>query len=178
MPRKLSQKWQRLRGVILLVSGLGLGLGLTMMGLKNTMVFFYSPLDLREMQTKPTSVFRLGGLVKTGSIQKQDGTATITFVVTDGAEQMPVTYTGIVPDLFLEGQGVIAEGILDSGTGVFQAKTILARHDENYRPPEVTNALEKAKAVNASQNGSIGLKEDGYTPSHTTDTLVQQKNTP
>lgn len=183
MHRKKSQKWQRLRGIVLLVSGLGLGLGLTMMGLRDTMVFFYSPLDLKTMADKPTGIFRLGGLVKTGSIQKQDGTATITFVITDGAEQFPVTYTGLLPDLFREGQGVIAEGVLDGEAGIFEAKTILARHDENYRPPEVTDALEKAKlqkgeAVKASQKGSIGLKEDGYTQSHTTSTLVQPKDSP
>jgi cytochrome c-type biogenesis protein CcmE len=91
----------------------------------------------------------LGGLVEEGSLKRENDGLTVHFVVTDRAHNIPVTFTGILPDLFREGQGIVAQGQLDTG-GTFMAKEVLAKHDENYMPPEVAEALEKAKAKTAA----------------------------
>ena len=116
---------------------------LVMFALRDEIVFFYSPTDiLTENKARPGERFRLGGLVKEGSIEKAG--ETVRFVITDTEHELPVTYVGILPDLFREGQGVIAEGSL-SGTS-FSADTVLAKHDENYMPKEVADTL-KEKGV-------------------------------
>ena len=102
--------------------------------------YFYAPSDLASIPT-PTNAIRLGGMVEAGSLVRNG--QTVTFVVTDNAKTWPVTYTGILPDLFREGQGVIAEGKIDPKTGLFTAETILAKHDEKYMPPEVSGAMRK-----------------------------------
>jgi cytochrome c-type biogenesis protein CcmE len=108
------------------------------------MVFFFSPSDIQAKQAPADRVFRLGGLVEQGSLQREDDGLTVHFIVTDNANTIPVTYTGILPDLFREGQGVVAQGKLEAN-GVFKASEVLAKHDETYMPPEVADALEKAK---------------------------------
>jgi len=114
---------------------------LVMFALSDEIVFFYSPTDvLVENKAGPGERFRLGGLVKEGSIEK-DG-KTVSFVITDTEKDLPVTCVGILPDLFREGQGVIAEGIM-SDTDSFSADTILAKHDENYMPKEVADTLKE-----------------------------------
>ena len=116
---------------------------LVMFALRDEIVFFYSPTDiLTESKARSGERFRLGGLVKEGSIEKSG--ETVHFVITDTEHELPVTYVGILPDLFREGQGVIAEGSL-SGTN-FSADTVLAKHDENYMPKEVADTL-KEKGV-------------------------------
>ena len=132
------------RRLILIGAGLGvLGLAaaLVMGALKDSIVFFNSPTDVVEKQVAPGARIRLGGLVKSGSLNRGERLL-VRFEVTDGNHQIPVTYQGIVPDLFREGQGVIAEGALDSD-GTFKAETLLAKHDEKYMPREVTDALKK-----------------------------------
>ncbi|RMF01584.1 MAG: cytochrome c maturation protein CcmE, partial [Alphaproteobacteria bacterium] len=104
-------------------------------------VFFYSPSDVREKNIATGQRFRLGGLVEQGSVKRGEGTQ-VRFVITDTANSIPVTYTGVLPDLFREGQGVITEGKLGAD-GVFVADSVLAKHDENYMPPEVAEALRK-----------------------------------
>jgi cytochrome c-type biogenesis protein CcmE len=118
--------------------------GLVLYAMRDSIVFFYSPSDVAEMQVSPGQRFRLGGLVETGSVDRGSGT-TVRFIVTDGAKTLPVTYTGVLPDLFREGQGVVAEGMLEPD-GVFHADNVLAKHDENYMPPEVAAKL-KEKGV-------------------------------
>jgi cytochrome c-type biogenesis protein CcmE len=113
-------------------------LGFSAMG--DTMVFFYGPTDARTKGVEPGQAIRLGGLVEKGSVARQSDGLTIAFEVTDGTTRVPVSYTGIVPDLFREGQGVVAEGAFDA-RGHFTAKTLLARHDENYMPREVADTL-------------------------------------
>ena len=116
---------------------------LVMFALRDEIVFFYSPTDiLTESKARPGERFRLGGLVKEGSIEKSG--ETVRFVITDTEHEMPVTYVGILPDLFREGQGVIAEGSLCDA--VFSADTVIAKHDENYMPKEVADTL-KEKGV-------------------------------
>ncbi len=106
-----------------------------------SIVFFNSPSDVAEKHIAPGTRIRLGGLVKSGSLVRSDNLK-VRFDVTDGSREMPVAYQGVLPDLFREGQGVVAEGALD-GSGVFNADTILAKHDETYMPKEVADALKK-----------------------------------
>ena len=109
--------------------------------LRDTIVFFYSPSDLTEKSVQPGERIRIGGLVAEGSVKRGEG-AQVGFSITDTIETVTVSYTGILPDLFREGQGVVAEGVLTAG-GHFDADTVLAKHDENYMPPEVADALKK-----------------------------------
>jgi cytochrome c-type biogenesis protein CcmE len=117
---------------------------LVMFALRDTVVFFRTPSEVASLAIKPGERFRLGGLVAEGSVKRGGGTA-VEFAVTDTARTISVRYTGILPDLFREGQGVVTEGRLDAG-GIFMADTVLAKHDENYMPPEVAKAL-KEKGV-------------------------------
>jgi len=126
-------------GGSLVVLGLAAALVLTVM--RETVVFFNSPSDVVERRLEPGTRIRLGGLVLPGSIARGDNLA-VRFEVTDGKSAIPVAYTGILPDLFREGQGVVTEGALDDG-GVFRANSVLARHDENYMPREVADALKR-----------------------------------
>lgn len=123
------------------LGALGLAAGLVLYALSDTITFFYTPSDVVEKGVQPGTRFRLGGLVEDGSIVRGQG-KTVSFKVTDTAGTLPVTYVGILPDLFREGQGVIAEGMLDAG-GSFKADTVLAKHDENYMPREVADALKE-----------------------------------
>lgn len=119
---------------------LGVALALILGALKDSIVFFNSPTDVVEKQIKPGMRIRLGGLVQPGSVTRQDLDAR--FDVTDGKTSIKVSYRGILPDLFREGQGVVTEGALDP-SGAFVADTVLAKHDETYMPKEVADALKK-----------------------------------
>ena len=123
---------------------LGVAVGLVLFAMRDSIVFFYSPSEVAEMKIAPGQRFRLGGLVEAGSVVRGEGTS-VRFVITDQAKTLPVTYTGVLPDLFREGQGVVAEGVLEPD-GVFHADNVLAKHDENYMPPEVAKKL-KAQGV-------------------------------
>ncbi len=142
----MKAKHQRLWLVVGALTALGGAGALAFSTLGEKATYFYAPSDLKKGPA-PTAAIRLGGMVETGSIVR-DG-ATVRFVVTDMAQTVPVTYTGILPDLFREGQGVIAEGRIDPATGQFRAETILAKHDESYMPPEVAGAMKKTGSVSA-----------------------------
>ena len=132
------------RRLVLIGAGLGvLGLAaaLVLYALNDAIVFFNSPTDVLEKHAAPGSRIRLGGLVKPGTLTRGDNLA-VRFEVTDGNRSVPVTYVGILPDLFREGQGVVTEGALDS-SGTFKADSVLAKHDETYMPKEVADALKK-----------------------------------
>ena len=135
---------RRLIAVLLILAGVGIASTVAFYSLQENMLYFQSPSDLASQPIPPGRQFRLGGLVKPGSVSRgQDGLA-MRFVVTDGPEDITVEYVGILPDLFREGQGIVAHGyILDSG--VFEASEVLAKHDENYMPPEVASAIAAAK---------------------------------
>lgn len=126
------------------VAVLSLAAILILFAFKDAIVFFHTPSDVAEHKVAHGQRFRLGGLVAAGSVKRGEG-AKVQFVVTDTLQSVPVSYEGILPDLFREGQGVVSEGKL-GGDGVFVADTVLAKHDENYMPPEVASAL-KAKGV-------------------------------
>jgi cytochrome c-type biogenesis protein CcmE len=131
------------RGVLIGVSVgvLMVAVGLVLYALRDSIVFFHTPSDLAEKHIAPGERFRLGGLVAAGSVKRGDG-AKVDFVVTDTLKDVPVTYEGVLPDLFREGQGVVAEGKL-TPEGLFVADTVLAKHDETYMPPEVAKALQE-----------------------------------
>lgn len=133
------------------VSVLAMAAILVMFALRDTIVFFQTPSDIAAQKVEPGQRFRLGGLVAEGSVKRGGGTH-VEFTVTDTAESVPVTYEGILPDLFREGQGVVTEGTL-TASGVFVADTVLAKHDENYMPPEVADAL-KQKGVQLGQDAT------------------------
>jgi cytochrome c-type biogenesis protein CcmE len=137
----MTRKQRRLTIIGFCLATLGLAVGLVMFAMRDTIVFFYSPSDIAEKGVAAGQRFRLGGLVEQGSVVR-DENATIRFAVTDGGKATKVVYSGVLPDLFREGQGVVTEGRLDD-TGTFVADSVLAKHDENYMPPEVAEALKK-----------------------------------
>ena len=137
-------------GVLAIAAALVLG------ALRDSIVFFNSPTDVAEKSIPPGTRMRIGGLVKPGSLQRGDNPQ-VSFAVTDGKTDIAVRYQGIVPDLFREGQGVVAEGRLESGR-VFAADTVLAKHDERYMPREVVDALKKSGRW---QEGEMKSSESG-----------------
>jgi cytochrome c-type biogenesis protein CcmE len=137
----MTRKQRRLTLIGAGLGVLGLAAGLVLYALNDAIVFFNSPTDVLEKHVAPGARIRLGGLVKPGTLTRGDNLA-VRFEVTDGNKSVPVTYVGILPDLFREGQGVVTEGALDAG-GTFKAETVLAKHDETYMPKEVAEALKK-----------------------------------
>ncbi|MGL5004542.1 MAG: cytochrome c maturation protein CcmE, partial [Casimicrobium sp.] len=126
---------------------------LVLFALKDNLAFFYTPTQIKANEAPQGRTFRIGGLVELGSVKRQG--IDVSFRVTDTAQIVPVTYTGILPDLFKEGKGVVAQGTLGAD-GVFRAKEVLAKHDENYMPPEAQSAVDKAKQ--AQERSSKTLK--------------------
>jgi cytochrome c-type biogenesis protein CcmE len=135
------RKQQRLILVVVALVLLGGASGLVLFALSDSVAFFVTPSDIAAGKVDADKRFRLGGLVVAGSIERDDGT--VLFRLTDQASEVPVRYRGILPDLFREGQGIVAKGVL-GGDGVFAASEVLAKHDENYMPPEVAEALKQA----------------------------------
>lgn len=139
--RAMTRKGRRLLLIGSGLSVLALAAGLVLFALRDTIVFFQSPSEISQNAVAPGTRIRLGGLVKPGSIERPGG-QTVRFAVTDGNAEIAVTYTGLLPDLFREGQGVVAEGVVQGG-GAFKADSVLAKHDEKYMPREVADALKK-----------------------------------
>jgi cytochrome c-type biogenesis protein CcmE len=135
----VTRKQKRLSLIAAGLGLLGLAAGLVLFALSDTIVFFHTPSELAEKGIAPGTRIRLGGMVEEGSISKGAGTET-TFVVTDTIATLKVRYDGILPDLFREGQGVVAEGAVQPD-GTFHADTVLAKHDENYMPKELADSL-------------------------------------
>ncbi|MBS0345511.1 MAG: cytochrome c maturation protein CcmE [Proteobacteria bacterium] len=123
------------------LAALGIAAALILNAFQSNLVFFFTPTQVANGEAPKDRAFRIGGLVKEGSLQRTDITAR--FVVTDTAKEIPVAYTGILPDLFSEGKGVVAQGALDAD-GKFTATEVLAKHDENYMPPEAKHAVDQA----------------------------------
>ncbi len=143
---------KRQNRLVLILGGLavlGLATALVLNAFQSSLVFFFTPTEVSQGQSPQGRTFRVGGMVLEESIRR-GGTQgmTVEFVVTDGAAQVPVRYTGILPDLFQEGKGVVAQGRLDE-QGQFVAEEVLAKHDENYMPPEAMHAMEQAARIKA-----------------------------
>jgi cytochrome c-type biogenesis protein CcmE len=126
------------------LAALGIASALVLNAFQSNLVFFFSPSQIAAQEAPRDRSFRIGGLVEEGSIKRDGNSLTVNFVVTDLAQKVPVRYTGLLPDLFKEGKGVVAQGKLGAD-GVFRAEQVLAKHDENYMPPEAAEALEKAR---------------------------------
>ncbi|WP_419810330.1 cytochrome c maturation protein CcmE [Bacterioplanoides sp.] len=139
------QRKKRLTLIIFMVLGLGTAVGLLMYSLSQNINLFMTPTQIANGEAPVGRTMRAGGLVVDGSVERDTEGLGVLFKVTDGAAEVPIYYEGILPDLFREGQGIVALGQLDN-KGVFQASEVLAKHDENYMPPEVKDALEKAHA--------------------------------
>ena len=130
--------------IALVVVAVGITAALVLNAFRSNLVFFFTPTQVANGEAPSGRAFRIGGLVEAGSLKRQPDGVTATFVVTDTAKSVPVRYTGILPDLFKEGKGVVAEGRFGAD-GVFVATQVLAKHDENYMPPEAASALEQAQ---------------------------------
>jgi cytochrome c-type biogenesis protein CcmE len=151
----MKARHKRLGLVVAGLLVLGVATGFVLNALDNNLSYFFSPTEVLAGEAPKDHVFRLGGLVEAGSVQRSDKDLNVHFVVSDGANRVTVRYAGILPDLFAEGQGVIAQGRLDTEQ-VFVADEVLAKHDENYMPPEVAEALEKGH-----QQGKENMSKQG-----------------
>lgn len=142
LPRRgMTRRQRRLTLIGLSLAVLGLAAGLVLYALSGSITLFHSPTDVMEKNLQPGQRFRLGGLVEAGSVRRGE-TMQVRFSVTDGRTSIPVSYRGVLPDLFREGQGVVTEGVLEPG-GQFRADSVLARHDETYMPKEVADSLKR-----------------------------------
>ena len=137
----MTRKGKRLTLIFGALAVLGLAAGLIMFALRDNIVFFYTPTQLAEKHPATGARLRIGGLVKQRSLVKGEG-RDVSFVITDNENELATTYTGLLPDLFREGQGVVADGVLASD-GKFRADSVLAKHDERYMPRDVAEALKK-----------------------------------
>ena len=149
---------QRLWLVLFLVVFSSSAIGLMAYALRGNINLFYPPVEVAAGLAPVGQNIRVGGMVVEGSVQRSDSSLEVRFDVTDYEAVVPVVYTGILPDLFDEGQGAVAAGKLDEN-GVLQASEVLAKHDENYMPPEVAEALEASKARMAEQSGKQGYEQ-------------------
>ena len=143
---QLRQK--RFMYIMIALVGLGLVIGLVLYGLKNNVSLYFTPTQVFNKEAPVGRSFRIGGLVEVGSMQRLDG-LTVKFVLSDLHKSIPVTYKGILPDLFKEGKGAVVQGRIEAD-GVMHAQEVLAKHDENYMPPEAADALKKGQAANAA----------------------------
>ena len=137
----MTRRIRRLALIAVALTVIGAAAGIALYALRDNIVFFYSPSEVAEKVVQPGARLRVGGLVKADTLVKSSG-QNVAFVVTDGAHELKVAYQGLLPDLFREGQGVVAEGVLET-PGELRAETILAKHDERYMPREVVDALKK-----------------------------------
>ena len=140
----MKPRHRRLVYVALGLVLVGVTVALVLNAFRSNLVFFYSPTQVADKEAPVNKTFRLGGLVEQGSLRRLSDGVTVTFVVTDTGKSIPVRYKGILPDLFKQGKGVVAQGRLEPD-GVFHATEVLAKHDENYMPPEAADAIAKAQ---------------------------------
>ncbi|WP_447921938.1 cytochrome c maturation protein CcmE [Achromobacter aegrifaciens] len=148
MTKRTRRLWLVLGGL----ASLGVASALVLNAFQSNLVFFFTPTQVSNNEVPAGRTFRVGGMVEAGSVQRTPGALTVRFVVTDTAHTVPVVYDGILPDLFSEGKGVVAQGRLD-GNGRFQAEEVLAKHDENYMPPEAQHAIDQAAPKSPPQEG-------------------------
>lgn len=135
---------KRLFFIVFLIAGVTLAAGFAMYAFNQNLMFYFSPTDVKQGKAPVDKLFRMGGMVVEGTFKKEPESLMVHFDITDYEKTVPVQYEGILPDLFREGQGIISRGKLNA-KGVFVAEEVLAKHDENYMPPEVAESLKKAK---------------------------------
>jgi cytochrome c-type biogenesis protein CcmE len=140
----MKRRHKRVAFIVFGLAGLGVAAFLVASAFRNNLVFFFSPTQVVAKEAPIGRTFRVGGLVQEGTLKRDPDGLTVRFIVTDTAQSIPVVYKGILPDLFKEGRGCVAQGKLNAD-GVFQAEQVLAKHDENYMPPEAGQAIDKAK---------------------------------
>jgi len=140
----MKRRHKRIAFILVGLAGLAIATFLVASAFRKNLVFFFSPTQVAAKEAPIDRTFRVGGLVQDGTLQRDNDGLTVRFVVTDTAASVPVVYKGILPDLFKEGRGCVAQGRIDS-QGVFHAEQVLAKHDENYMPPEAGQAIDKAK---------------------------------
>jgi cytochrome c-type biogenesis protein CcmE len=140
----MKRRHRRIGFIIAGLAALGIAAAFVLTAFQSNLVFFFSPSQVAAKEAPVNRTFRIGGLVETGTIQRQGDGLTVQFTVTDTASSIPVVYKGILPDLFKEGKGCVAQGRLGAD-GVFYADEVLAKHDENYMPPEAGDAIDKAR---------------------------------
>ncbi|MEK6279686.1 MAG: cytochrome c maturation protein CcmE [Acidobacteriota bacterium] len=151
----MKRRHKRISFIVAGLAGLGIAAALVLSAFQNNLVFFFSPTQVAANEAPVNRAFRVGGLVENGSLKRENDGLTVHFTVTDTAKSVPVVYKGILPDLFKEGKGCVAQGRLGSD-GVFYADQVLAKHDENYMPPEAGEALDKAKHAQEASKTIVG----------------------
>jgi len=149
----MKRRHKRLIFIVCGLAALGLATWMVLGAFRNNLVFFFSPTQIATKEAPVGRTFRIGGLVENGSLKRETDGLTIRFTVTDTANTIPVVYKGILPDLFKEGRGCVAQGRVGTD-GVFYADQIMAKHDENYMPPEAARALEQGKDINKIKNSA------------------------
>jgi cytochrome c-type biogenesis protein CcmE len=149
----MKPRHRRIALIVAGVAGLAIAAALVLSAFQQNLVFFFTPTQVAANEAPQGRAFRVGGMVETGSVKRQPDGVTVHFVVTDTAKTMLVAYKGVLPDLFREGKGVVAQGRLENG--LFVASEVLAKHDENYMPPEAADAMKKGQAINEKATRSI-----------------------
>lgn len=139
----MKPRQQRMLLIVLVLAALGVAAAMVLAAFRDSLVFFFTPTQVLQGEAPRGRSFRIGGMVEAGSLRRLDDGLTVRFVVTDMAQRVPVQYRGALPDLFKEGKGVVAQGRLGEGK-LFVAEQVLAKHDENYMPPEAGYAMEQA----------------------------------
>jgi cytochrome c-type biogenesis protein CcmE len=143
---EMKRRHKRIAFILIGVAGLAVAAALVLSAFQNNLVFFFSPTQVAARQAPTNRTFRIGGLVEKNTLKRDGDGLTVHFTVTDTATSVPVVYKGILPDLFKEGRGCVAQGRVGSD-GVFYADSVLAKHDENYMPPQAGQAIDEAKAA-------------------------------
>ena len=147
----MKPRQKRFLFIVVGLAALSLAVGLVLNALKGNVNLYFTPTQVFNNEAPQGRSFRIGGLVEEGSIKRQENGLTVNFVITDTHRSIPVVYTGILPDLFKEGKGVVAQGSVDAN-GLMRADEVLAKHDENYMPPEAADAMKKAEEAKAAAN--------------------------
>jgi cytochrome c-type biogenesis protein CcmE len=145
----MKPRQKRFMFIAVALAGVGLAVGLVLYSLRGNVNLYFTPTQVFNNEAPVGKSFRIGGLVEEGSIKRDKGGLTVNFSITDTVKSLPVVYTGILPDLFKEGKGVVARGIMEEG-GLMRAEEVLAKHDENYMPPEALDAMNKAQAAKSA----------------------------
>jgi cytochrome c-type biogenesis protein CcmE len=151
----MKRRHRRIAFIVLGLTALGIATTLLLSAFQSNLVFFFSPTQVLLKEAPLNRTFRVGGLVESGTLKRQNDGLTVHFAVTDTAKSIPVVYKGILPDLFKEGKGCVAQGKLGSD-GVFYADQVLAKHDENYMPPEAGKAIDAAKHEQEAAKTVVG----------------------